>query len=184
MVRCFVAVFLGFCFSLGAQPGFVTGYIVNAKGDTVRGETRYNPKKEFENYYKVTFRDHAGQQKIYKPEKVKGFGVRDTHYVSITENEETLFYRVLARGEITFYRFMYEGLRMNKPYFVPEYYLRVPDKESLVLVKENKFKRQMEEWMDDNTALLDSFPESKEFDPVKATGLINQYNAWKATHKK
>jgi hypothetical protein len=166
------------------QATFSKGYLVTLKGDTLRGEAKVNPKKEHDNYYKIVFRDANGQQKTYKPEKTSAYGFNDEHYESITEDDEALFYKVLARGTITLYKFMYEGLRMNKPIWVPEYYLRVPDEKKLVLVKENKFKKQISDWIDDNPELLNSFEDNKDFDPGKAAELINNYNAWKATQHK
>jgi hypothetical protein len=167
-----------------AQAAFVKAYLINGKGDTLRGEAKINPKKEFENYYKVVFRDEKGQQKTYKPEKIKGFGFEEDHYVTITEDDESLFFKVLARGTITLYKFMYEGLRMNKPVYVPEYYLMVPDKDRLVLVKENKFKKQISDYMDDNPELVKGYEEGLEFEPAKAAELITQYNAWKTAQIK
>jgi hypothetical protein len=184
MNRWFFLIFTSLGPTVYGQSAYVPAYFVNANGDTVRGEARMNPKKEFDNYYKVTFRDANGQQKTYKPEKIKGFGFHEDHYVTITEDDESLFYKVLARGPITLYKFMYEGTRMNKPFFVPEYYLSVPDRKQLVLVKETKFRKQMEEWMDDDPELLATYNDDNEFDPQKAAMLINQYNAWKATQHK
>ncbi len=56
MKNTFIAVLLNLLtYSLTSQIAFVKGYIVNEKGDTVKGEVKINPKKEQDNYSKVFF---------------------------------------------------------------------------------------------------------------------------------
>lgn len=163
-----------------AQANFVKGYYVDLKGDTVRGEAKVNPKKEIDNHYKIMFRDEKGAQRSQKPGKIKAYGYQDSvHYVSMPFNGEPLFFKVLTRGEIGLYKFIYEGLRMNKPVNETEYYITVPGKKEPLLVKEKKFKKQMADWMEDNPSLLESYGEPGEFDTGRAIDLINKYNAAK-----
>src|ERR1041385_6306165 len=83
-----------------AQFTFVKGYIVNEKGDTLRGEVKTNPKKEHESYQRVTFKDASGAQKNYKPAKIKGYGFENNHFISFGKDDEATFYRVLVSGPI------------------------------------------------------------------------------------
>src|SRR5438105_6955200 len=87
-----------------AQITFVKGYIINDKGDTLRGEVKTNPKKEHESYARVTFKDASGAQKNYKPAKVKGYGFENNHFISWGKEDEALFYKRLASGAINFYK--------------------------------------------------------------------------------
>ena len=79
-----------------SQSTMFRGYIVTEKGDTLKGEAKINPKKEIDNYSKVTFKDDSGVQKMYKPLKLKAYGFKDEHYVSMDSEDERKFYRVLA----------------------------------------------------------------------------------------
>jgi len=74
----------------------------------------------------------------------------------------------------------FESVRMNEVTYDIEYYLSKPDNKKLVVVKQNKFKKQITDWMKDNPELLNDFEDSKEFDSEKAVALINQYNNGKA----
>lgn len=178
-----VAVFTAF--ASAAQPALRRGYIVNAKGDTLRGYAKVNPKKVYENHYKVMFKDTTGSQKTYKPEKIRAYGYDDVHYLSITEDGESLFFQVLSRGHINLYKFMFEAMRMNKVVFMPEYYLAKGDSGKLELVKEHRFRKQIADWMEDNPSMLDTYEDKDpDFYIDRATALIDRYNAWKATQKK
>ena len=181
MLRFLLTVFIGFTvFSTNAQPGFVTGYIVNAKGDTVKGEVKPNVKKEHEAYIKVVFKDANGVQKTYKPNKIKGYGFNDQNFVGMDLDGELNFYRLLAKGEINFYKLMFEAMHMNEIVYESEYYISHPDNKKMVLVKESKFKKQMLDWMKDNQEFINTYDDDKKFDSEKAIEVIKQYNAWKA----
>jgi hypothetical protein len=164
----------------GAQTTFVKGYIVNEKGDTVRGEAKVNPKKEIDSYNKIFFKEPSGVQKNYKPNKISAYGVGAEHFRSMDSEGEKKFYKVLATGDINFFKLGYEGLRMNEVVFETEYYISDKDSQELVLVKEGKFKKQMTERMKDNPEFINTYGDDKKFDPEKATEIITQYNSWKA----
>ena len=66
-----------------AQGNFVKGYVITQNGDTLIGEVRLHPKKEFENYNKITFKDQLGGQKTYKPDKLSGYGCSGHHFISM-----------------------------------------------------------------------------------------------------
>lgn len=165
----------------GAQTTFVKGYIVNEKGDTLRGEARINPKKEIDNYNKIFFKDATGVQKNYKPTKVKAYGYEDHKFLSMDCEGEKKFYEIMAAGEINFYKLGYEAMRMNEIIFETEYYISDRDNKELVLVKEAKFRKQLTEWMKDNPEFISAYGDDKKFDPEKAVEIITQYNSWKAS---
>jgi hypothetical protein len=162
------------------QPYFTPGYIVTTKGDTIKGEVKVNTKNEFEVYEKIAFKDPSGAQKNYKPAKIKAYGFNGQHYVSMTSDGEPRFYQLLVKGDISLYKMIFEAMRMNELSYDAEYYIAKPDSKKLVVVKENKFKKQITEWMKDNPELLNDYEDAKEFDQEKAMALINQYNSWKA----
>lgn len=165
--------------AVGQTPGLEKAYIITEKGDTLKGEAKPN-KKELDNYSKITFKDEKGVQKMYRATKIKGYGIKDDHYISMDSDDEKKFYKVLASGDINFYKLGYEGLRMNSVVFEVEYYVSRKNDPELSLVKESKFKKQLGEWMEDNMEFIDAYGEDKKFDVEKALLAITNYNSWKA----
>jgi hypothetical protein len=160
----------------GAGQNFTKGYVITEKGDSLAGEIKINPKKEYEVYNKLTFRDPNGAQKNYKPEKVRRYGFEKRQFFSMDADGERKFFESLASGKINFYKTVTETTRMNETSFEPEYYLARPDNK-LVSVKESKFRKQIADWMKDQPDIAADYPEEKKFYPEKALEIINRYNA-------
>lgn len=162
-----------------AQISFVKGYLISDKGDTLRGEVKINPKKEHDNHNKVFFKDAAGIQKNYKPNKVKGYGYDNNHYVSITQDDEAKFYKRLTNGAIILYKGAFEVANMNAVSYEFDYYLFKEGDKKLTEVKEGKFKKQLQEWMSGSAGFANDFKDEKEFNEASAIEVITKYNEWK-----
>lgn len=179
MKNYFTAACVFFTLSMAAQSSMEKGYVVTLKGDTLKGEVKVNPKKEIDAYTKVTFKDETGAQKIYKPNKVLAYGFNDERYVAMdSQDEEKRFYKVLAAGEINFYRLGFESMRMNAVNFEVEYYISKAGEKNLILIKETRFKKQISEVMSDNLEFAEAY-DDKKFDLAKALEIIKNYNSWK-----
>jgi hypothetical protein len=160
-----------------AQFTFVKGYIVNEKGDTLRGEVKTNPKKEHESYQRVTFKDASGTQKNYKPAKVKGYGFENNHFISWGKEEEANFYKVLVSGPISFYKSAFEVVAMNKSTWEFDYFLFKEGDKKMTDAKVGKFGKQLKEWMKDAQEYAEYYKEnSKEIDETSAIEAITKYN--------
>jgi hypothetical protein len=162
-----------------SQIKFVPGYLISDKGDTLKGEVKVNPKKEQDLYLKVMFKDPSGAQKNWKPAKIKGYGFENRHFISVKNNDEDMFFECLAVGYITLYRAAFEVVVMNESKFDFEYYVFKEGDKKYTEVKENKFKKQMLDWMKDNTEFINDFKDEKKFNAEAAIESINQFNAWK-----
>ncbi len=166
--------------SAPAQITFVKGYVVNEKGDTLKGEVKYNPKKEQDCYNKVYFKDATGAIKNYKPKKSKAYGFNERHFAAMDFEGEMKYYQVLAIGEINMYKIMYEMISMNQPILGAEYFIsHKKDPANLTSVKQGKFKKQMTDWMKDHPDFINDFDDDKDFDSDTAIEVIKKYNAWK-----
>lgn len=165
-----------------SQITFVKGYLINDKGDTLKGEVKINPKKEHELYSKVFFKDESGAQKNYKPNKVKGYGINNEHFVSISQDEEALFYKRLTNGAIILYKTSFETVNMNETIHDHMWYLSKEGDKKLTEVREGKFRKQLSEWMKDNQELANSFKDEKEFNEAAAIETITKYNDWKKSN--
>lgn len=177
-----LSLFLVICvYSAHSQIVFVPGYIINDKGDTLKGEVKTN-KKEFDNFSKVFFKDAAGVQKNWKPAKIKGYGFDKKHFVSITENDETMFYQRLTTGAIVLYQSSFESVSMNQTIKEMAYFLWKEGDKKLTDVKEAKFKKQIQEWMSGSAAFANDYVDEKKFNVESAISIINKYNEWKKTN--
>ena len=154
--------------------------MINMTGDTVKGEIKMNPKKEFDNYSKVFFKDASGVQKNYKPDKVKGYGFDNKHFVASKYEGEPSFYKILSHGHIMLFEMMYETQQMNEISQKTEYYLAKKEDTEYSKLKEGKFKKQLGELMKDNPDILAN-AEDKKFEIEKVVELVNQYNDWAKT---
>ena len=182
-----ILITLCFClfafFSLGQKTTFESGYLVTDTGDTLRGEVKYNKKKEQDCYNKVFFKDASGVQKNYKPsKKITAYGFNDQHFVVMDFENEPKFYKVLARGEINLYKMMFEEISMNQPVLGGEYFVVLQsDEKTLLPVKEGRFKRQMFDLMKDNTEFIKDYIDEKSLNENQAAEVIKKYNHWRAS---
>lgn len=165
-----------------AQVSFVKGYLVTDKSDTLRGEVKINPKKEFENHNKIFFKDNSGTQKNYKPNKVKAYGYENNHYVSIVQDEEPKFYKRLTTGALVLYKVAFEVVNMNEVAYDYEYYIEREGETKLTEVKQSKFKKQLQELMSGSAGFANDFKDEKKFNEAGAIEVINKYNDWKKTN--
>jgi hypothetical protein len=164
-----------------AQIIFEKGYVVNSKGDTLKGEVKLNIADTTEYYDKAVFRDEKGQKNFF-PEKTRAYGVGNRHFVSIKVHGEAAFYEVLTRGHISFYKRLLEAIKMNELATELEYYIAVGDKKPYVLGPE-KFRRQLVLAMEDNDSFATGY-QGKEFDQSRVAETIAAYNDWKSKAKK
>ncbi len=163
-----------------SQITFLKGYLIPDKGDTLKGEVKINPKKEQDNSNKIFFKDATGVQKNYKPgAKVKGYGYDNNHYVTLTHDGETKFYKRLCNGNILFYKVAFEVTNMNETSFDFDYFLFREGDKKLTTAKQNKFKKQMQEWMSGAADFASDFVEEKNFNEKSAIEIITKYNEWK-----
>jgi len=163
-------------FSLTSQIAFVKGYIVNEKGDTLKGEVKINPKKEQDNYSKVFFKEESGTQKNYKPNKVKAYGFENQNYVSMDYEGELKFYKALVRGEISMYKMMFEIVNMNATSYDGEYYITRQGDKKMTLVKEGKFKKQLQDMMSGASGYANEYEGDKKINEESAISAIKKYN--------
>jgi hypothetical protein len=177
MKNTVLAILLGFLtFPVISQIAFVKGYIVNEKGDTLKGEVKINPKKEQDNYSKVFFKDESGTQKNYKPNKLKGYGFQDQNYTSMDYEGELKFYKVLISGEISLYKMMFEIVNMNATSYDGEYYITRQGDKKMALVKEGKLKKQLQEMMSGASGYTNEYEGDKKINEESAISAIKNYN--------
>ena len=178
MKKLFFITLIGFCTTtLKAQVTFVKGYIVNDKGDTLKGEVKINPKKEQDNHNKVFFKDDKGIQKNYKPNKIKAYGFEgNNHYIAMDIGGEEKYYKAIARGEISLYKMIFEEIKMNESSFQAEYFLQKKGDKKMADVKQSKFKKQLGELMSGSAGFVSDYEDGKTLDEAKAAEVINKYN--------
>lgn len=169
---------LCFCGTLAAQS-FIKAKVVTTKGDTVYGEAQINTKKLMQKYEKVILRDANGIQKIFKADKASAYFLENDQFISLDNDGEPRFYRVLALGAVNLYELGVEMQVGNKIVPELEYYLSYPQNKRLVEVKKKKFKKQIADWLKDNPDIASKYTE-EEFDESKATAIIIEFNNWKA----
>lgn len=159
-----------------SQVTFAKGYLVELDGDTLKGEVKMNPKKDFDLFNKVFFKDASGVQKNYKPDKVKAYGFDGKHFIASLYEKEMMFYKVLCNGTVRLYEMMCETQIMNEISYKSEYFLSRKDDKEFTRLKPVKYKKQLSEFLKDNPDIVQDTEDDKKFEIEKIADLITRYN--------
>lgn len=170
-----------FSLSILAQnpnSGFEDGYIIDQKGDTLKGFVKVS-KKDEDNYAKVTFKKTEADKKSYTPSKIKGYGIGETHYASCKLDGSPVFVKRLSTGSINLYEIKVLVFLMGKEKLTSDYYYQKAGTEEYIKLKSGKnLKKQLSEIMADNAEIVSDL-ENKKIEPENAVEIFDQYNSSK-----
>ncbi|MFL5765878.1 MAG: hypothetical protein ACJ77K_18175 [Bacteroidia bacterium] len=170
-----VAILTAFSFRANAQAKYFPGYVIMLNGDTLKGEIKKNPKKEFDNFAKAAYRKKdGGEIKTFNATKIKEYCVDGITFVSRNVDGEQVFVKRVSKGAVNLYESQIEVLQMNDIKVKSDYYMEKGAGE-FVKIKSGKFKKQISEVMSDNEEIVKAVEEKKyEYDNI--VELFNAYN--------
>ncbi len=170
-----VAIVIAFNKNTFAQAKYFPGYVIMLTGDTLKGEIKKNPKRDFDNFAKAAFRKKEGSEiKTFNPTKIKEYCVDGITFVSRNIEGEQVFVKRLSKGSVNLYEAQIEVYQMNDIKVKSDYYMEKQAGE-FVKIKSGKFKKQVEEVMSDNVEIVKALADKKyEYDNI--VELFNAYN--------
>lgn len=162
--------------ALFGQAEYAQGFIVNTKGDTVKGEIKLNRKNEMEIYTKVMFREkNPGPARQLVPSKIHGFSFDGLEYASVRQDNQWVFMQVVCRGKITFFEYK-PPVAMGNERMQSQYFLMKGGYEEMVqFFVDSKAKKHLKEYIADDKTLLKEI-ESETMDYSGLVQTINKYN--------
>ena len=170
-----VAAVIAFSTSASAQVKYFPGYVIMLNGDTLKGEIKENPKREFDNYTKASYRKKEGSEiKSYNPSKIREYCVDGVTFVSRNIDGDQVFVKRLSKGAVNLYEAQVEVMQMNEIKVKSDYYMEKSGGE-FVKVKSSKFKKQMSDAMSDNQEIVKAL-EDKKYDYENIVEVVDAYN--------
>jgi hypothetical protein len=170
-----VAIVMAFHSSAVAQAKYYTGYVIMLNGDTLKGEIKKNPKREFDNFTKASYRKKDGAEiKSFNPTKIKEYCVDGVTFVSRNVDGDQVFVKRLSKGTVNLYEAQEEVMQMNDIKVKSDYYMEKAAGE-FVKIKSGKFRKQVEEVMADNEEIVKAL-EDKKYEYENIVELFNAYN--------
>lgn len=160
-----------------AQAKYRKGYVITLKGDTLRGEIEYNPKKEIDTYRKVKFRAGGlgAPIKSFHPEKLKEYGMDSLIFIHRLLEDEEVFIKQILTGTIKLYEGRSEIIDGTKVTYEPDYYYMKGEEAIVIQDKPVRFKKQMIALMGDNAELVKALEEEK-YNFANLIELFKAYN--------
>ncbi len=170
-----VAAVLVFKVNASAQAKYFSGYVITLAGDTLKGEVKKNPKRDFDNFAKAAYRKKdGGEIKTYSPAKIKEYMVDGVVFLSRNVDGEQVFVKRLSKGSVNLYESQVEVLQMNDVKVKSDYYMEKKAGE-FVKIKSGKFKKQVEEVMSDNEEIVKALADKK-YEYENIVELFDAYN--------
>ncbi len=105
-------------------PTFSSGYYINMKGDTVRGQIQNNPENQLDFHYKFAFKTGKQKARLYNPQKAKGFGYDGKDYILAVVDGEKIYLERLVTGRLRVFQYQFAGKVDGYKGVVTEYYIK------------------------------------------------------------
>lgn len=166
-----------------AELVWKSGYVILNSGDTVKGEIKYNTKKELPLFSKVTLKTADNVQKNYKPDQVKEYGYEGVRFLPRTVDKELVFLKLVSAGRINLFEWQYEVYHGDQTLVEKDFYIEKvgSDAKEPEKLKGNKFKKTVSELMADNVELVNRVEnDNKKYEIAEMQSVIEEYNEWYA----
>jgi hypothetical protein len=163
-----------------AEYVWKSGYVILNSGDTVKGDVKYNTKKELQLFSKVTLKQ-GETMKNYKPDQIKEYGYEDVKFLTRTMDKELVFLKLVSAGKINLFEWQFEvyhgdEIQVEKDYYIENTAGSAKEPEKL---KGNKFKKTVAEMMADHTELVSRVEaDNKKYEFAEMQSVVEEYNEW------
>ncbi len=159
-----------------AQVKYRKGYVIQLKGDTLKGEIESNSKKEFDNFRKIKFRASAGMPvKSFNASKLKEYRMDSIIFISRKIDDLDVFIKQILTGTHNLYEGRTEETDGKETSYLPDYFYTKSDETILIQDKPSKFKKQMIAFMSDNKEIVKALEEEK-YNYASVIELFKAYN--------
>lgn len=158
-----------------AQSTLTAGYIITVKGDTLKGQVKFNPKNDLLLYDAITFQTNAADKKSYRANKIKEYSFDGNVFVSRLIDDKPVFVKRLSAGAVNLYEYKMEEYFMNNIHLRVDYYMEKLGDSELIHIRESKFKKQLAEALSDDQDLIKDIQEKK-YDYENIVDIFEQYN--------
>lgn len=176
MIAVVVAALMALNSGVFAQAKYYPGYVIMLKGDTLKGEIKKNPKKEFDNFVKAAYRkSEGGEIKTFNPTKITEYCVDGFKYVSRNIDGEQVFIKLISSGAVNLYEAQLEVYQMNDIKIKSDYFMERSGEAGPIKIKSGKFRKQVQEVMSDNEDIVKGL-EDKTYDFDNIVEVFNTYN--------
>jgi len=168
---------------------FEEGYILTETGDSIPGFLLMGNR--FEAQSKIKFYDYYGGRATYFPNRLKGYGYEQTHFMAQETPfqfagafaDSAIFLQRMVEGPASLYRFYTRrsALTFQKgPAFLD--LLIMPDGTEHEVSYAFKWKR-IADWLEEHPTLSEQI-RAGTFSPEETLGIISMYNDWyRKTHQ-
>jgi hypothetical protein len=161
-----------------------SGYVILNSGDTVKGEIKYNTKKELPLFSKVTLKSADNVQKNYKPDQIKEYGFENMRFLTRTMDKELVFLKLVSAGQINLFEWQFEIYHGDQTLVEKEFYIEKVggDAKEPEKLKGNRFRKTVAELMADNVELVTRVEnDGKKYEIAEMQSVIEEYNEWYAS---
>lgn len=167
---------------VSAQSTISPGYIITIKGDTLKGQIKFNPKNDLLLYDAITFQTNASDKKSYRANKIKEYSFDGNVFVSRMIDGKPVFVKRLSAGAVNLYEYKVEEFFMNNIHVRVNYYMEKLGDTEFMHIRESKFKKQLAEALSDDQDLIKDIQEKK-YDYENIVDIFEQYNKNKEDKK-
>lgn len=168
--------------TVSAQSTLTPGYIITAKGDTLKGQIKFNPKNDLLLYDAITFQTSAADKKSYRANKIKEYSFDGNVFVSRMIDGKPVFVKRLSAGAVNLYEYKAEEFFMNNIHVRVDYYMEKLGDSEFMHIRESKYKKQLAEALSDDQDLIRDIQEKK-YDYENIVDIFEQYNKNKEDKK-
>ena len=103
-----------------------SGYYLNMKGDSIKGEIQTNPEDETLFYQGFSFKPKgAGKVAPMSSKKAKGYGFEGRHFILVPyDSEKEVYIELLVNGRLKFFEYKFHDTKDGEPIIASSYYIQ------------------------------------------------------------
>ena len=159
---------------------FENAYIINLKGDTIKGQIKLPKIKKVELYQKISFKDATNKIRLYTPDKINGYGYSGYYYISAFHNNKSCYFKVLSKGKVSLFQANFEIVEEGIANEIVEFCAMEENSDGQFKVIDAKgIKKQLKDIFKTNKSLAQKITEQKEipFNAETLEAYFKEFNA-------
>jgi hypothetical protein len=165
-------------------PEYASGYYINPRGDTVKGQIQTNLGEKVDFYKQFAFKKvNDKRPRVYDWRRAKAYGFNGKHFVKMQYKGEYMYVERLISGRLAFYEYRFQGKVNGYPGVETDYFIRDtwagtenPELGELKKISKKYYKKALKPYMKESQPILWEDLDKFNFDKQALLNTIREFN--------